>query len=300
MLQSLFAPLMRYQPFALVGVAAMLLTFAFSGCEQARAIRIMPLGDSITNGTGSKSGYRSKLYADLTAAGYEIDFLGSQQTNPSPELPDLDHEGHPGFNIDNILNGWKNHPGVNVWLGSAGYDPDIILLLIGGNDVGEQRDFEHAPDRLDALITRICDTKTGLKPKAHVIISRITPRAAKPNDHNTRWYNEQLDIVVARHIAAGEKITKVDCYQPLNPADLADGVHPTQAGYDKIAEVWFDAIMGILRRLGAAWHPGIRRLPEWRFRDMMVVRVRQFRRFASGGIGGRKACIGPLEVRTDA
>ena len=247
MLGMLAPSMMRFAPFAAAVLATSLLLFSTGGCEESRPTRIMPLGDSITNGTGRQSGYRSKLYADLTAAGYEIDFVGSQQTNPSPGLPDPDHEGHPGFNIDNILNGWKSYPGVNVWLGPDGYDPDIILLLIGGNDVGEQRDFEHAPDRLDALITRISNKKTGLKPGAHLIVSRITPRAAKPNDHHTRWYNEQLDIVVARHIALGEKITLVDCYQPLEPADLADGVHPTQSGYNKIAKVWFGAITAVLK-----------------------------------------------------
>jgi len=248
-MSSRLTPLpIKLQPFAHAALAASLVMSALGGCEKSRPIKIMPLGDSITNGTGKRSGYRSKLYADLTAAGYEIDFVGSQRTNPSPVLPDLDHEGHPGFNIDNILNGWKSYPGVNVWLGPDGYDPDIILLMIGGNDVGEQRDFAHAPDRLDALITRISDKKTGLQPDAHLIVSKITPRAAKPNDHHTRWYNEQLEKVVARHIALGEKITLVDCYQPLEPSDLADGVHPTQSGYDKIAKVWFDAISDILRR----------------------------------------------------
>jgi lysophospholipase L1-like esterase len=208
-------------------------------------IRIMLLGDSITNGTGRRSGYRARLHADLKAAGHNVDFVGSLQSNPSPGLKDLDHEGHPGFNIDNIANGWRSSAGIDVWLGPKGYDPDIILLMIGTNDVIEDRDFEHVGDRLDDLITRIADARTGLAPDARLIVARIPPRKNKPDDHTTRWYNEQLDAVVARHVAKDEKLTLVDMYAPLEPSDLADGVHPTQSGYDKIAKVWFDAIVAV-------------------------------------------------------
>lgn len=209
------------------------------------AIKIMPLGDSITNGTGNQSGYRLKLYTDLAAAGYDVDFVGSLQTNSCAALPDWDHEGHPGFNIDNIANGWSTIPGIDTYLGPGGYDPDIILLMIGTNDVSEQRDFAHAPDRLSSLISRISDRTTGLKPDAHMIVATIPPRSNKPYDYDTQWYNSQLVTVVQQHIAAGENLSLVDMYGPLNASDI-DGVHPYQVGYDKIADIWFAGIQAVL------------------------------------------------------
>ena len=41
---------------------------------QTPPIRVMPLGDSITQGT-VPGGYRNKLYQTLTAAGYNVDFV---------------------------------------------------------------------------------------------------------------------------------------------------------------------------------------------------------------------------------
>ena len=45
----------------------------------APVLRVMPLGDSITNGTGSNdtAGYRGFLWTFLKNAGYNVDFVGS-------------------------------------------------------------------------------------------------------------------------------------------------------------------------------------------------------------------------------
>ena len=66
-------------------------------------IRIMPLGDSITWGTGSsdQTGYRRSLFLSLTGAGYPVDFVGSR-SNGIPNDFDKFHEGHGGFRDDQV------------------------------------------------------------------------------------------------------------------------------------------------------------------------------------------------------
>ena len=59
-------------------------------------IRILPLGDSLTSGTGYPGGYRTSLYHGLQTEGYDVDFIGGSQTNSNEYLPDIDHEGHYG------------------------------------------------------------------------------------------------------------------------------------------------------------------------------------------------------------
>jgi hypothetical protein len=58
------------------------------------ALRVMPLGDSITWGDGSSttSSYRADLWNSITGAGFPLDLVGSLQ---SGALPDRDHEGGP-------------------------------------------------------------------------------------------------------------------------------------------------------------------------------------------------------------
>jgi hypothetical protein len=81
--------------------------------EAARAesnggVKVMPLGDSITEGTQIPGGYRIGLWQRFVSAGYRVDYVGSQFNGPS-SLGDHDHQGHPGWRIDQIdasVAGW--------------------------------------------------------------------------------------------------------------------------------------------------------------------------------------------------
>src|SRR4029453_15177699 len=74
--------------------------------------RGMPLGDAITEGTQVPGGDRIGLWQRLSGAGYRVDFVGTQFNGPS-SLGDHDHQGHPGWRIDQID---ASIPG---WLGTA-------------------------------------------------------------------------------------------------------------------------------------------------------------------------------------
>ena len=71
---------------------------------------IMPLGDSITwddrlndpRSDGVKVAYRYRLWQLLTNAGYDIDFVGSENTG-FDLFPDAENEGHPGWTDDEIV-----------------------------------------------------------------------------------------------------------------------------------------------------------------------------------------------------
>src|SRR5512139_1700018 len=91
---------------AALTTAAMVTAGAVAGIDVANAesnggVRIMPLGDSITDGTQVPGGYRIGLWQRLAATGHRVDFVGSQFNGPA-NLGDHDHEGHPGWRIDQI------------------------------------------------------------------------------------------------------------------------------------------------------------------------------------------------------
>ena len=90
---------------------ALACAFLCSFPASAAAITIMPLGDSITAGyTGDPSqdapgGYRNNLYADLTADGIDINFVGTSTQNPSPLLTannETENEGASGYLIQGV------------------------------------------------------------------------------------------------------------------------------------------------------------------------------------------------------
>src|ERR1044072_8424553 len=65
-----------------------------AGRLPAAAIRIMPLGDSIT---GSPGGWRALLWNRLQSTGYtDIDFVGTLPPQGCSVAHDCDNEGHGG------------------------------------------------------------------------------------------------------------------------------------------------------------------------------------------------------------
>ena len=53
--------------------------------ESNGGIRVMPLGDSITEGTQVPGGYRIGLWQRLAAAQYRVDFVGSEERRVGKE-----------------------------------------------------------------------------------------------------------------------------------------------------------------------------------------------------------------------
>lgn len=199
-------------------------------------VRIMPMGDSITFGSGVAGGYRARLYQLLTAAGYNVDLVGSLNTNGVATLPDSDHEGHSGYRIDQIdteLAGYL--AGIS--------DPDVILLHIGTNDFGQGVDTPRAIDRLDALMTKI----TTARPFARLIVTNLMKRTATgPNTGIQTEFNPFVQARVEAQAALGRRVTFLDMHAAIPLTELRDGLHPNQAGYDHMAEVWFPAIQEVM------------------------------------------------------
>ena len=78
---------------AVVATAAGALHMSITSAESNGGVRVMPLGDSITDGAQVPGGYRIGLWQRFTANAYRVDLVGSQFNGPS-SLGDHDHEGH--------------------------------------------------------------------------------------------------------------------------------------------------------------------------------------------------------------
>ncbi len=75
-------------------LSLLLFAFIFSASAEQRIYRILPVGDSITEGGKTFSNYRYPLWEKLFAAGYLVEFVGSR-TSESRVGP-LRHEGYGG------------------------------------------------------------------------------------------------------------------------------------------------------------------------------------------------------------
>ncbi|WP_328615171.1 RICIN domain-containing protein [Amycolatopsis sp. NBC_00355] len=226
----------------LVAAAAALFLSAFlpgtpAAAESNGGVRVMPLGDSITEGTQVPGGYRIGLWQRLSAGGYQVDFTGSQYNGPAA-LGDHDHEGHPGWRIDQI------DANVVTWLRNTG--SHTVLLHLGTNDVLQNYDVGRAPARLSGLIDHI----TATAPDAEVFVATIIPLANSGQESAVRTFNAAIPGIVQSNRNAGKRVHLVDMHAALTAADLTDGIHPTATGYDKMATTWFGALQSVPGSIG--------------------------------------------------
>jgi lysophospholipase L1-like esterase len=234
----------------LAAAAAVLAAGAFppaAAADSNGGVRVMPLGDSITEGTQVPGGYRIGLWQRVTAGGYQVDFTGSQYNGPAT-LGDHDHEGHPGWRIDQL------DANIAGWLRTS--TPHTVLLHIGTNDVLQNYDVSRAPDRLSGLVDRI----TGTAPDAEVFVATITPLAGDAREAAVRTFNAAVPGIVQRNRNAGKHVHLVDMHAALTTAELIDGVHPTAAGYDKMAAAWFAALKSVPGSIGTPGPTAARQL----------------------------------------
>ncbi len=198
-----------------------------------KPIKIMPLGDSITDGYNFPGGYRINLWKQLSDRGYKINFVGSLTNGPN-SLPNQNHEGHSGWRIDQIS------MYVKVWLKRT--RPDVILLTIGTNDIVQNYRVETAPDRLNNLIN---DIFTEL-PEVEILVASIPPIEVAVVDKKVNEYNRAIASLIERRQKEGDKLRFVDINSALNFDDLADTVHPNSQGHNKMANVWEEALIPLL------------------------------------------------------
>jgi lysophospholipase L1-like esterase len=210
--------------------------------ESNGGVRVMPLGDSITEGTQVPGGYRIGLWQRLVGGSYRVDFTGSQFNGPA-SLGDHDHEGHPGWRIDQI------DANIVGWVQSQA--PRSVLLHIGTNDVLQNFNVTTAPNRLSTLIDRI----TTAAPNADVFVAQIIPLANAGQEAAVRTFNAAIPGIVQSKVNAGKRVHLVDMHSALTTADLIDGIHPTAGGYDKMAATWYSALRSVAGSIGDPGNP---------------------------------------------
>lgn len=185
----------------------------------------MPLGDSITDGYFVPGGYRIDLQPAIESRGYAMEFVGSLSNGPDTLLSQH-HEGHSGWLIEQICDR------VADWLQT--FQPDIILLLIGTNNIGQGYHVKTATYRLNQLIDRIFQTAPNVK----LFLASIPPMSEPTLNQRVIQYNQKSEELVNEKRQAGKPMDFVDLYNMLSLDDLPDGVHPNTEGFRKIARAW--------------------------------------------------------------
>ncbi len=214
------------------GLIGATLLLGVSAHAQSVGLRLMPLGDSITRGFRSTTddGYRGPLYSALKKRGIALDFVGSQRAGV---MFDPDNEGYNGYRIDQIAK--------LADAAMATYHPNLVTLHIGTNDIGQNYQVSTAPQRLAALIDQII----AADPHVTILVAQLVCNATASIQSLTDSYNGKIPEIVQSRAKAGKHVYMVSM-KALTPADLDDGLHPNDSGYQKMAEAWDAAVQQVI------------------------------------------------------
>ena len=240
------------------------------------AVKILSLGDSITDGYWTSGAYRKYMYHDLEQMGYNIDMVGPKGSNSNTFTYngqtvsyDDNNAGYSGYAIQEMTT--KEHrSGIletiqGTWYNGqnmiAAYQPDIVLLQIGTNDILSNYN-DGITDRLENLVNVILQ---DLDADSTVFVSTIPDIDAYTradwlgsygiNAWNSTQeekdqlmetvtgcidtYNTSLYNLVLKMQSEGKNVQFADINSVVDyQTDLHDGVHPNEAGYENMGNYW--------------------------------------------------------------
>jgi lysophospholipase L1-like esterase len=227
-------------------VAALLAAFALlialrpgvSVSAPGDPVRIMPLGDSIT---GSPGCWRALLWNQLQNAGYtNIDFVGTLPPQGCGVPYDGDNEGHGGILATNMANQSQLPP----WL--AATHPDIVIMHLGTNDVWSNL----SPDTILTAFSTLVGQMRASNPAMKVLVAQIipmNPSSCPECAQRVVAFNAAIPAWAAGISTAQSPVSVVDQWTGFNDAtDTGDGVHPNDAGNQKMAARWFPPLSALL------------------------------------------------------
>ncbi|MCF6235346.1 MAG: Ig-like domain-containing protein [Gammaproteobacteria bacterium] len=213
--------------------------------------RIMPLGDSITDGISegingdpndslpsipARNGYRKSLYSSLTSSSYKIDFVGSKM---SGDGNDNNHEGNSGKSADWILG--------NVDGFLSDNPAEVVLLHVGTNDLNIpiSQSPEGVKNDVQGILNNINSWAVAQNRDIYVLTAKIID--FNPENSDVAALNSLVTNMVASGNWSNLTVSMVDQYSALADSnDWGDELHPSAQGYNKMANTWKSALTPVL------------------------------------------------------
>ncbi len=197
--------------------------------------RIMPVGDSITEGGTTFANYRPLLLQKLRDAGASVRFVGSRQS-ASPLGP-LAHEGYGGKNSRFLL--------ATVPAQLAKHPADIVLLHACHNHFADQKPTPGIVADHESMIAAF----RKVNPEIRIYVARPIPSGKLPKYSYLPGLGDALEKMVKRLHTEKQPVILVDQATGFDPNKdtIADLVHPNQQGAEKMAMRWFEALKPVIK-----------------------------------------------------
>ena len=242
------------------------------GNKPTRTVKIMAVGDSITDGYSEQDGYRKYFYHRLVdQKKYSIDMVGSKDWGSSATWDfddgtysyDPANTGYSGYTIQSYQYNNQNRIGILETISSGEKkdiiqttSPEIVLLMIGTNDIMDSYKMDEIQTRLQALVDEIYRQKSDV---TLMIMSPLPIDAPVSGwlQQDTMNTNIKTCMTAIKKIVDAEKASGKKCeYLATNElftkqtdytAYLNDYCHPNRAGYTLMGNYLADAVDSYLR-----------------------------------------------------
>jgi len=250
----------------------------------ANPLKIMAVGDSITDDCSTNGAWRLYLQPLLEANGYPFTFVGRQSSVPVGSFTKTLHEAYCGAVIapPGVLTySVHGYAGPDVYVQLTTSDaltnviPDLVLVLIGANDIGHARDpWMTATNDMPNLLNIIFSNA----PNANVLLTKITTMQNAgnigglnygTNDPNVSVYNAALQAMVNQRRAAGQNVFLADMFSVVDyyTMFLPDHLHPNPLGLQAIANEWLTRIQSITAQTNLVVSVLVKGGDNWKYFD---------------------------------
>ncbi len=208
-------------------------------------IKIMLLGDSLTQGTAGSSGYRSYLYDMLKKDGYDFNFVGPWVIEPAfMPAGNRSHAGVGGYRMSGIKNDMNTFMSI---------DCDVIVMMIGTNDMNSD-----SAEGLTNQYAELVDMITESKPEVRLFCASAPPVSFSSGSYTQKHvdFNKGVKGICEKKTKEGFHVTWVDMSPESSKItnedlDPEDHVHPVASGWEKFAITIYNTIKSTMTELSA-------------------------------------------------
>ncbi|KAI5821318.1 SGNH hydrolase-type esterase domain-containing protein [Pyronema omphalodes] len=210
--------------------------------DLTNALKIMPLGDSITN-----PGCWCAILYNLLTSSYpasQISFVGTQVSSGCDSFRgsyDGRNEGHAGWLATDIAN--DGH--LVRWLQET--RPEMVLMHLGTNDIWRGVSTE----RIIAAYGKMVDQMRASRRDIRILVAKIIPM--NPGNCPSCYQrvielNRAIGPWALGKATQESPITLVNQWSGFDAArETSDGVHPNAEGDRRMAVRWYGAVSASLR-----------------------------------------------------
>lgn len=224
-------------------VLSPLLLLALSAPPAGAPVRVMAVGDSVTESNAGHASWRYWLWKHLEEKGDACDLVGSMNgVFGGPPLYsdfDADHEAHSGWHCGEMAAAIAGF--------ATAAQPGVALIHMGNTDLVHAVPIPTAIVDLGAIV----DNLRAIAPGAVVLLAQVIPTGSGDQAlASVPYFNATVALLAANRDRPEARVLLVDQYTGFDPAvDCYDPLHPSESGEKKMAARWEERLDPVLAAL---------------------------------------------------